>query len=150
MTTPKLVHIDSFAVSGLHVRTINRDEFNPTTAKLPHLWGQFFSSKLSASPTCYGIYGDYESDLNGHYTVIAGVKTTSEIKSEGLRTVHIPTGDYLVFEGIGPVPQVVIEAWQRAWQFFETSTEYQRTYQTDFEEYRGGDDFALYIGIKQK
>ena len=44
---PKTMHVSRFFVSGLTVRTRNREEFNQETAKIPGLWAQFFSGGIA-------------------------------------------------------------------------------------------------------
>jgi hypothetical protein len=69
---PKLVSIQPFVVSGLSVRTVNRDEADPSRAQLPGLWGQFYGQHLpdkvpnrTANSLIYGVYSNYESDASG-------------------------------------------------------------------------------------
>lgn len=151
---PKLVSISRFSVSGIAARTINSDEFDPLRARLPALWGDFFANgvsgkivnKMPDSPV-YGVYSAYESDASGHYTVTAGVAT--EGVADGVHaSVDVVAGRYLVFERRGPMPKAVIDAWVAVWTFFQNNTEYVRSYASDFEEYRGPDEVAIYIGVK--
>ncbi|WP_207384156.1 GyrI-like domain-containing protein [Legionella nagasakiensis] len=153
--TPKVTHINGFTVMGLSVRTINRDEFNQKTAKLPTLWEEFSSKNIADkvinrvphSPI-FGVYSDYESDATGYYTVTAGVTVDKEKESTEWSTIHIPSGYYLVFENNSVVPQAVVETWQYVWNYFASQNAHQRNFNADFEVYRGTKDFALYIGIK--
>jgi predicted transcriptional regulator YdeE len=142
---PIMKHIDSFTVTGLHVRTQNSDEFNEETAKIPKLWQQFYSSNPAINTTIFSIYSDYESDENGPYVVTVGV---TDDNSNKLNTVKIHSGNYLVFQGKGSMPQAVIETWQRVWDYFTGSCPYQRCFMTDFEEYSNGDEVSIYIGVK--
>lgn len=151
---PKLVSLSHFSVSGIAARTINSDEFDPTRAKLPALWGEFFandvagkmSNKVPDSPV-YGVYSAYESDASGHYTVTAGVATSGTVDGEPA-CVDVVAGRYLVFERRGAMPKAVIDAWIAVWSFFENNHEYVRSYVSDFEEYGGPDEVAIHIGVK--
>ena len=143
---PILKHVDSFTVTGLTVRTQNSDDFNQETAKLPKLWQQFYSSKPTTNTTIFGVYSDYESDANGSYDVTVGALNHNQ--SVELSGVKINSGNYLVFQGKGQMPQIVIETWQRVWDYFTVESSYQRCFMTDFEEYKNGDEVAIYIGIK--
>jgi predicted transcriptional regulator YdeE len=143
---PKKVHIETFNVSGLSVRTINSDEFNPSTAKLPSLWQQFAATEKLQDGAVYGVYSDYETDDSGHYTVTAGMNNPMFTSSD-FTTVKIDTGDYLVFEDKGPMPQTVIETWKRVWSYFTDDAAYKRSYTTDFELYNGPDSIAIYIKV---
>lgn len=143
---PVLKYVDSFTVTGLTVRTQNSDEFNPETAKLPGLWQQFYSGTPNLQTTVYGVYSGYESDANGYYDVTAG--TINDSQDTALDSVKINSGNYLVFCGKGEMPQIVIEAWQRVWDYFASNSSYQRCFMTDFEEYKSSDEVAVFIGIR--
>lgn len=152
--SPKEVTVSAFSVTGLTVRTINRDESNPTTAKLPALWGKFFENGVAAkvsnqvpnSPV-FGVYSEYESDENGFYSVTAGIATSGPASSD-FTTVDVQGGKYLVFKNKGAMPQAVIETWGQIWNFFESNTEFIRLFNSDFEEYLGPDEVAIYIGVR--
>ncbi|MCL9684759.1 GyrI-like domain-containing protein [Legionella maioricensis] len=151
---PKLIEIDSFTVAGLSVRTINKDEFNPQTAKLPQLWNDFFSTGLAEKipnripqTPVFGVYSNYALDAADFYTVTAGVRVSSEVTDLKLNTITIQTGHYLVFKDKGPMPQVIIKTWERIWTYFESNHQHQRCFGTDFEVYPGSDEIAIHIGI---
>ncbi|MCG3881498.1 MAG: GyrI-like domain-containing protein [Psychrobacter sp.] len=68
-------------------------------------------------------------------------------------TVTIPAGKYLVFTEEGRMPNTVMNAWEKAWEYFHNSDcEHTRTYNVDFEHYIGGNleygQLDLYIGIE--
>lgn len=142
---PVLKHVDSFTVTGFMVRTQNCEEFNEETAKLPKLWQQFYASNLANHSIIFGVYSDYESDENGLYTVTAG---TTEKQSVESTAIKIHSGNYLVFQGKGTMPQTVIEAWGRVWDYFSKGSEHQRCFMTDFEAYSNEDEVSIYIGVK--
>lgn len=104
---PVLKHVDSFTVTGPTVRTNNSDEFNPETAKLPTLWQQFYSSNPTPNTTIFGVYSGYESDANGSYDVTAG--TLNNNQGAELSVAKINSGNYLVFQGKGAMPQSVMK-----------------------------------------
>lgn len=152
---PKVVNVDEFRVAGLNVRTNNRDEMDPKTAKLPGLWTQFNAEKIASkiphqltSTPIFGVYSNYETDETGHYTVTAGIKVEKMELPQELTTITVVAGNYLVFENKGPIPQVVIATWQHIWSYFETNLYYTRHFKTDFEMYGEDGTFAVYIGIK--
>ena len=147
---PQLTQIQELTITGISVRTKNEEEFNPQTARLPHLWEQFLDSKIRAqqdSPV-YGVYHHYESDSSGYYTVTAGIEIANEFKAKHLDRVTIKAGSYLVFEAEGTNPSAIINAWQTIWAYFNEKPKYQRTYLTDFELYKTPHESAVYIGIK--
>lgn len=139
---PILVNIDGFNISGLQVRTSNRNEFNPATAKLPDLWQRFFAE--APDLPMFGVYSDYESNTEGLYTVTAGGK----VDHSSNNTLKVLSGDYLVFEGQGSMPHAVVETWQRVWHYFEGKNKFQRCFKTDFEMYKGNEEIAIYIGVQ--
>lgn len=152
--TPRLIQIKQFTVTGSSTRTRNDDEFNAENARLPQLWEQFFSqdmNKLKANPdnpSIYGVYADYDSDASGYYTVTAGMDIAGK-PSTDYNPVIIQSGKYLVFENKGENPKAIIETWQAIWQYFEcSSTQEQRKFVTDFEQYLNSEQHAVYIGIK--
>lgn len=68
-------------------------------------------------------------------------------------TITIPEGKYLVFTEEGRMPNTVMNAWEKAWEYFHNSNcEHTRTYKVDFEHYIGGNleygQLDLYIGIE--
>ncbi len=154
MSEPQLKDVPAFLVSGITVSTLNGDEAAPETAKLPGLWGRFYSEALAAdiphalkdSPI-YGVYHDYESDYRARFRVTAGVAVSAPANGTGFDTIHVPAASYVVFTGRGPMPNVVIETWQSVWNFFETSSNFKRKYTVDFELYAGADEVAIHIAV---
>ena len=130
---------------GLSTKTQNSDEFNEKTAKLPGLWQQFYASELAINANIFGVYSNYDSDANGPYTVTVGV--TDDSKLAEFACAKIPAGNYLVFQGTGPMPSTVVAVWKQIWNYFETEHDYQRSFISDFEAYSGSDKVAIYIGI---
>jgi predicted transcriptional regulator YdeE len=134
---PTVKQVERFIVTGFSVRTQNSDEFNEKTAKLPNLWQQFYTSELANNANIFSVYSNYDSDANGPYTVTVGVKS-----------VTIEAGNYLVFQGIGPMPATVVETWKQVWDFFETNTDHRRNFISDFEAHVGPDQVAIFIGLE--
>lgn len=143
---PNVKQVESFIVTGLSLRTQNSDEFDEERAKLPSLWQQFYTSELTTNTHIFGVYSGYDSDANGYYTVTVGVES-SHVQTQW-SSVTIQAGDYLVFQGIGPMPATVVETWKQVWEFFEKNTEYRRNFISDFEAYSGSNQVAIYIGLE--
>lgn len=142
-------HQQAFRVSGLTIRTTNREENDPASARIGALWGRFFSEATHASTPertgdtrICGVYSAYESDAHGAFDVTAGVAV-----SGGEGSLAVEAGDYLVFSGQGQMPRMVIATWQRIWQYFETHPEISRRYRSDFEAYEGPDKVTIHIGV---
>lgn len=153
---PKRKKVDSFIVSGMTVRTINRDEMDPATAKLGKHWGKFFAEDIMhkiphrlENALMYGVYSNYASDFNDYYDVTAGAAVSKATLEKDFTTITIDAGDYLVFEAKGPMPQVVIDTWQSIWHFFQNNPQIKRRYTTDFECYEAVDKIAIYIGCEK-
>lgn len=148
----KQVYVAPFSVSGLKVRTLNNAEQSAETAKIGPMWGRFFSEGLSEriapqqppSPI-YGVYSSYESDASGAFDVTAGMAVLTP--AQDYETIRIEEGQYLVFEGNGPMPGAVIGAWQHIWRYFEANPQIKRRFVTDFEAYTAPETVAVYIGI---
>ena len=146
---PVRQHQDAFRVSGLTIRTTNREESDPATARIGKLWGRFFGEETYASTPertsdarIFSLYSAYESDAHGAFDVTAGVAV-----SGGKGSLAVEAGDYLVFNGQGEMPQMVIATWERIWQYFEAHPEIARRYRSDFEAYEGPDKVAIHIGV---
>ena len=159
---------------GISVRTSNIAEISHETAKLGKLWQKFYQnhvSHLEEDQDVYGIYHNYESDDVGAFDVVASWKANCEqseqdqvdgddslsavntSKNSNLVTVNIPAGKYLLFSEHGRMPNTVMNAWEKAWEYFNSvSCEHIRTYNVDFERYIDGNlEFGqvdLYIGIE--
>lgn len=154
---PTLKKIEPFRVAGISVRTANKDEASPQTGKLGALWGRFFQEGIAGQvanqvpdSATYGVYSDYASDVNGEYSVTAGLQIdASAIRGDDFTQVDIAGGEYLVFEGKGPLPQVVIDTWKNVWDYFSEASEFKRAYTTDFELFKGMDEVAIHISVSQ-
>ncbi len=156
---------EAVACSGISVRTTNIAETSHETAKLGRLWQKFYQSHVShleKGKDIYGIYHNYESDDSGAFDVVASWKRASEENQLGngdtfnaghLVTVTIPAGKYLVFSEQGYMPNTVMNAWEKAWEYFnDPSCEHTRVYGVDFEQYIDGNleygQVDVYIGIE--
>ncbi|MFJ3006641.1 GyrI-like domain-containing protein [Pseudomonas fluorescens] len=149
----KRQQIDAFTVAGLRVRTTNATEHQPETAKIGPMWGRFFGEELaetipgkSANSAIYGVYSAYESDASGEFDVTAGVAVNAPTKD--FESVLIESGEYLVFEAQGTLPDAVISTWGKIWKFFEENPQIQRRYATDFEAYTGPESVSVCIGVR--
>ncbi|MGO3271953.1 MAG: GyrI-like domain-containing protein, partial [Psychrobacter sp.] len=154
------------ACSGISVRTTNNAEISHDTAKLGRLWQKFYQNhvaNLAEGEDIYGVYHNYESDdLVGAFDVVASWKVDSEEEqsssdnaaaASNIVTVQIPAGKYLVFSEEGIMPNTVMNAWEKAWEYFhDSSCEHKRRFDVDFEHYIDGNleygQVDLYIGIE--
>lgn len=153
MQAIKEQRVGAIRVSGLSVRTRNADEMQPSSAKIGPMWQRFFGEglyqaipgKQPESPV-YGVYSGYESDARGLFDVTAGVATHAA--AQGFESLVIEPGRYLVFEAHGPMPDAIIQAWQRVWTYFEQPGVESRAFVTDFEVYQADEQALIYIGIR--
>ena len=156
---------EAIACKGISVRTTNHAEISHETAKLGRLWQKFYQNyrgDLPEDQAIYGIYHNYDSaDLVGAFDVVAGWEVGNEqaqpdnaavANTSNLVTIAIPAGKYLVFSETGNMPNTVMNAWEKAWEYFnDPSCEYTRSYNVDFEHYIDGNleygQVDVYIGI---
>lgn len=138
---------EDIILSGLTIRTKNSNEMLPSTAKIGPVWEKFFNEvapSLQKDSKLYGVYSNYESDASGEFDVT--VCTNEKIAQ--LNTITLKKGKYLIFSAKGKMPEVVIETWKEIWNFFSAeNNKFQRSYFTDFEYYKNGEEIEIYIGI---
>ncbi|MDO6563511.1 effector binding domain-containing protein [Amphritea sp. 1_MG-2023] len=144
------MQVDEKTVRGIRVRTKNSAEMNPEKAKIAGLWQRFYADiapTLSQQASVLGVYCNYASDLAGEYDVLAG---SDMLKDEhAAESVAIKGGRYLVFEGKGGLPEIVIETWSKVWDYFSSDqSDYTRAYTTDFELYNGDNEIQIFIAIE--
>lgn len=129
----------AFDFIGKPVTTTNEVEMKGEGV-IPALWEGFYKDlTLDQIPNkknsnILGIYTNYESDETGSYTYALGTEVTmiNEIPN-GMQSYSIPEGNYMVFTTRkGPVPEIVVEAWQYIWEWSRTNT---RAFLTDYELY---------------
>jgi len=146
----KTVNMEKVQVSGISIRTNNKNEMDMSTSKISGLWNNFFDSVLEEiedkkdKPFTYGVYSHYESDYTGDFTVTAGI----DVNTEASKSITLEGGKYLVFENTGAMPSVVIDTWGEIWKYFDSNPEVKRSYNTDYEKYISQDTIEIYIGIE--
>ena len=154
--TYEQVTITPKTIAGVKERTSNLEEQEYEGAKIPSLWRAYFqSSILDPIPNevpdtpPYAVYFNYEDGVRAKYDVLVGaeVSSTKELGSDYV-FIALEGGVYLRFDAKGEMPTATIDLWAKIWRFFEKSTEYARTFGTDFEVYTGEDEVSIYIGIQ--
>lgn len=138
---PKIMKKDTFQIVGISAQTSNANELTPQ-ARIPQLWNNFYEQDIIGqvskmdNQNVYGLYSDYETDVNGNYSITLGVETTNKDETPAdLVLKTIPAAKYLVFTSHkGTMPEVVIQTWQEIWAWFANS-QVERTYTGDFELY---------------
>jgi predicted transcriptional regulator YdeE len=143
-----LIYVEEKNIYGIKTRTKNCDEMEYETSKIAPLWKKFYQDiriDYQNGDQIYSVYYSYESDFNGEFNVMAG----SDHFHPSLEIVKIEKGNYVVFEGEGQMPQVVIETWGKVWEYFANiNSQYRRAYTTDFEHYVDQHKIKIYIAVK--
>lgn len=126
-----------FTVVGLTIRTNNRD--GAAAADINEAWRKFFEDAVGeAVPSkdgqaIYAVYHSYNGGADQPYSFTIGcrVKPDADIALvEGLSSVFVEAGDYMIFAAQGAQPQALVETWQAIWK-----AGLPRTFKTDIEIY---------------
>lgn len=145
--------IEKFKIIGIETKTTNKN--GKSAIDLGKLWEKFYAENIPSkipnkeSNEIYSIYTDYESDYDGEYTSLIGLKVNSiDQIPEGLVGREFNGGKYQKFIAKGKMPNAVVEMWKEIWQ---KDTELKRKYTTDFEVYgqnsQNGDNAEVEIFI---
>lgn len=155
MSEPILTGHKGFRVAGPKTRTRNAAETDPTTAQIGGLWQRYMEGGGPAAvsggldaPVTVAVYHEYESDHTGEYTLRVGSPAVHvDVETE---TSEVPDGSYLLFEATGPMPDALVETWQRIIAYFEGDTPYRRVYQADFElhDHSTPERVEVYVGVR--
>src|SRR5690349_19105669 len=118
--TPDLIHLEPFYITGLAVRTSNKD--GRAASDIGTLWSRLFAENIAgkitnkASDDLYCLYTDYESDHSGAYSTILGYKVNSPShQPENLVVKDIPGGNYKVYISSGKLPECIAATWNHIW-----------------------------------
>jgi len=163
MTATKLQQNDSskaeklggFQVVGCTIRTTNKD--GKATSDINALWQRFFEEAVGEAipakdgEAIYAIYHSYEGGADQPYSLTIGCRVKSDdfALPEGLDSVFVERGDYMVFAATGEQPKALIETWQSIWK-----TDLPRTFKTDVEIYgprffeAGLHEILVCVGVK--
>jgi len=147
----KVSYVKNLMLQGISVRTNNKNELNEETQKIAPLWAKYdedhiFTKTLNKvnNTSFYGIYTNYETDVDGDYDAMVAVEVTKAKNN----AIVIENKKYLVFKKEGELPEVAFELWTEIWEYFKNTNEYQRDYGVDFEKYSKEDEIEIYISIK--
>ena len=146
----KVTRIKKLMIAGISEVTNNETELSEESGKIAALWENYFEKDIykktfdkSNSDFMYGVYSDYESDVNGNYKITVGVEVT-----KAKNAIVIEDKKYLIFSKKGELPLVVVELWEEIWDYFEKNSEYERAFEVDFEKYAKEDEIEIYVSIK--
>lgn len=148
----KVSYVKSLMLQGISVRTNNENEQNEETQKIAPLWAKYDEEHVytktldkANNTSFYGLYLNYESDVNGDYDAMVAVEVT---KAKN-KAIVIENEKYLVFKKEGELPDVAFDLWTEIWEYFENNNEYERSYKIDFERYSKRDEVEIFISIKK-
>ena len=152
------IKLGPIKAAGISVRTNNADESDPSKAKIMALYNKFFGENIEEQipdktneDYFMGIYTDYESDVNGEYTLLIAKEVSGfENVPDKFQTKEITESKYLKFTNEGEMPGVVVETWKYIWDYFSQNDKYTRAYTTDFEKYNKTvhNKVEIFISIK--
>ncbi|MCE3231586.1 MAG: Uncharacterized protein K0R52_1514 [Alphaproteobacteria bacterium] len=157
------IELPEIKLVGITARTNNKNEIDPSAAKISPTVQRYFQEELAATiphrkkpgiTLC--AFTEYESDFTGDYTYFIGEEVRAfEELPEGFKVLTIPPQTYAkLTTSPGPMPDILIAAWQKIWQMTPDDLGGERGYRTDFEIYdeRAADPqntvLDIYIGIK--
>jgi len=133
------LHVASFTVVGLEVRTSNARE-KSGLGEIGKLWARLddenFVSQIPrrVDSRLVAVYSEYASDKDGEYNYLLGAKVSSakDIPA-GMVARKVVSGNYAMFtaQGIDRM-QMTIDLWRRIWSL-EKLGPLHRAYDTDFE-----------------
>lgn len=145
----EIVNLEKKTIVGVNAITQNSDPTMPQI--IGGLWQKFYQGGVYASipnkvtEKAYGIYSDYETDVNGNYQVTVGCEASNaDTIPETAIQKTIPAGMYAKFIVKGHMQQAVASFWQQLWKM-----PLDRSYVCDFEEYQDGciDNAEIHIYI---
>lgn len=130
---------------GLTLRTTNQAEMNPKTAKIGPLVHRFITENVaehipnrSQPGTLIAAYSDFVDEDRGEYRYWIGELTDTRDRPahHELDLLSLPAGEYQQFTTeTGPLPSIVIAAWQRIWQMQPHEFDGKRRFSVDYEVY---------------
>lgn len=159
----EIVQLPKIPLVGTSLRTSYQNETSES-GKIGPCVQNYFHQKLfdkitgRTKPfTTFCVYTEYESDFRGAYTYFIGeeVSPTSPVPND-FSSLEIQPQTYVKFTTeAGPMPTVLINAWQEIWKMTSEELGGKRCYHADFEVYddRASDHqnvvLDIYIGIEQ-
>ena len=155
---PKIVAKGAMTMVGVEVRTSNRDEANPTVARIPQMWKRYLQERLADRirdridpKATVAVYRNYESDHTGEYSFLLGAEVWQPGSvPAGMVSFTIEPANYMVFESRGSMPGALIDTWGTILQEFSHSGARRRAYVADFEIHNADtpSQVAIFIGVR--
>lgn len=156
MEAPTVEDCPERLVIGRKIRTSNDREMIPGEGRIAPTWEAFEEAGgVSAIPNttdegvAAGVYSDYDDGGNGEYALVIGAEVTSfDTIPDDHVAIRLPAGRYARFDVDGPVPTGIIETWGRIWNWFESDTELERAFTTDYEVYPSKGAPVIYVAVR--
>jgi len=155
---PRLVSLYGMYIVGVEIRTMNRDEESPVTARIPALWQRVREENvLEAIPdpkepaVTLGAYTRYQSGDKGPYSLIIGLEVDGlERIPPGMVGITVLAQEYMIFTAAGEMPAAVIAGWKEVWKYFSETTVLKRAFTTDFERYDSArpNEVEIHIAVR--
>lgn len=154
--TAQTEELGGFTVVGITIRTTNADD--NAAADINALWARFFEEAVGEAipakdgEAIYAIYHGYEGDHTAPYKLTIGCRVKSDdfALAEGLDSIFVEKGDYLVFSTQGQQPKALLDTWASIWK-----SDLNRSFKTDVEIYgprffeAGVHEILVCVGIKE-
>lgn len=124
--------VTEIKISGLKTLSLNLTHADQSL-HIAHAWKRFFELNLANTGNIFGVYTDYDQNMN--YSMIIG----SEFKNNdaylsGLIDFVIPAGKYAVFTVEGKMSESISKFWGDLWTNINNFP-FERTFRADFELY---------------
>jgi predicted transcriptional regulator YdeE len=137
-------------ISGLKTTNLNLTSADQSI-HISNAWNTYFALNLPNPMRTFGVYTDYEKNMN--YSMIIGSEFKNpETLPSKLFSFSIPNGRYAIFTVKGKMPDAIQKFWGDFWTHIK-SFPFERTFKADFELYderkvNADPEVNVYISIK--
>ncbi|CAD8139606.1 unnamed protein product [Paramecium octaurelia] len=142
-----LVQLDSFTIVGIQRNILQKDELDPQKAQIGRTFDEYYSKQLydqipnrlnpMRTHCLYFELSDGQDWQEMKYKIVVG-EQVSQVKNvpEGMVSIKVPAHHFCRFDcGPGPIPDVVIEAWQSLGKLNPEEFGGDRTHDFELEVY---------------
>lgn len=159
----RIIEKEAFKVlEKVEIQSVEDDKFKET---IPAFWDRakqddtfevLAKSFAADEKNFYGMCYVNDSDSKTFEYSIAAKCDDNCIAPEGYRINEIPARTWAVFECVGPMPSAIQKLWQRIMTEFFPASDYEPTYEFDFEAYSDGNTAAedykswIWVPVKKK
>jgi len=140
------ISLPEIKLIGISVRTSFEQELDKMKGNIFPCVKKYFHEALHEKifhrkkpGTTYCAYTDYDTDYKGEYTYFIGEQVSffdPALEERGFQKLIIPAQQYMkLTNGPAPMPDVVVDAWEKIWEMTPEALGGKRGYNTDFEIY---------------